>query len=322
MTLTVRQRRSQILRAWLLLLVVVASVLTTWLALELVAVDGAEAAAVTTELGASTSRSTPARRLRVAVAPIMSPKSSLASYSGLVSELGRQLGGTGELLLRDSYADVDSLLRTRRVDIALVGTWPFVEGERDYGLQLLATPVVAGAAVYHALIIAPTGVAVERIEDLGGRRFAAADPLSNTGWLYVADELWQRGLDPERFFSEVVYTGGHDRSVHAVADGLVDAASVDSVVFARVVAAEPALGRRVRVLQASPAFGMPPLVVSPHLNRALRDEITAVLLRFHETERGRAALRQAGIDRFITPDPRSYDGVRKMAARFRAGGSP
>lgn len=309
-----RRRRARILYLWMPLLTVAACLVGWRLSVELSSVQRPARAEVAHPDRTPAAASRSAHVLRVAIAPVVSPRASLPQYHALVDYLGRSVGRRGVAVLRNTYAEVEALLQTRQVDIAFVCTYSFTRGERDYGLQLVAVPVIGGRADYHSLLIVPAASEAQTLLDLQGDRFASADNLSNTGWLYPAHRLREAGHEPDRFFSQVLFTGGHDRAVHAVAGGLVDGAAVDSVVFDQVVAAEPAIRDQVRVLHRSPAFGMPPVVAPPDIDPLLRESLGRALLTVHRHEDGRAALAPLEIDRFAVADSAGYDFVRTMMA--------
>lgn len=251
--------------------------------------------------------------LVVAIAPVISPERSIQLYDGFVRWLAARVRRTPVLVHRDTYEQVNDLVRLRRCDLAFACTYAFVRGERTFGMQLLAAPVVGGAETYHSLLIVPAASKAESLFDLAGRRFASADLLSCSGWLYPANWLIEHGQAPESFFSDHVLTGSHDRSLEAVASAYVDGAAVDSLVYEQMVRDDPPLAGLVRILQKSPAFGMPPLVVHPRMDALLREQVQAALLAMHEDPAGREALSRVGIDRFFLPDPRIYDSVRRAA---------
>lgn len=255
--------------------------------------------------------------IRIAVAPVVSPRSSLPRYRALVQELGRMVGRPSETILRGSYAETDAMLRANQCELAFVCTWVYVQGATEYGLHLLAVPVVRGQSTYRSVVIVRRDDAAARLADLRGRRYAGADPLSNTGWFYPVDKLRQYGENADEFFGSVVFTGGHDLSVHAVADGFADCAAVDSLVYEEVLAAKPELGERLRIIHTSPDFGMPPVVAPPGLSPELEERLLEALLQVHESPAGRAALEPLGIDRFVRAKPADYDAVHAMARRQR-----
>ena len=259
----------------------------------------------------------PRAPLRVAVAAVISPRATFDVYGPLLTYLAHALGRPVELIQRPTYAEINDLVRTGRADVAFVCSGSFVEGERDGYMELLVIPEMNGERVYYALILVPTDSPVRAFEDLRGRRFAFTDPLSNSGHLYVQYRLRQMGETEERFFSETIFTYGHDNSIRAVADTLVDGATVDSLVFEALMREEPELATRVRVVEQSPPFGIPPVVVHPELEPELRQALETALLTMHETPEGREAWAVLGIDRFVLPQPELYASVREMAAKVR-----
>lgn len=58
--------------------------------------------------------------LRVAIAPVISPRETLKSYSDLVDYLGKRLGRPAEIIQRNSYAEVNELVRSGDCDVAFV----------------------------------------------------------------------------------------------------------------------------------------------------------------------------------------------------------
>jgi phosphonate transport system substrate-binding protein len=97
----------------------------------------------------------------------------------------------------------------------------------------------------------------------------------------------------------------------------VDGATVDSLVFDFLVQSEPELGRRLRVIERSQPFGIPPVVVHPGLDPALKTLLRQALLEMHEDPKGRQALAVLRTDRFVLPDAAAYEDIRRMAALIR-----
>ncbi|NHZ71870.1 MAG: phosphate/phosphite/phosphonate ABC transporter substrate-binding protein [Aquificales bacterium] len=255
--------------------------------------------------------------LRVAVAAVISPKATFDTYSPLLDYLARHLDRPVELLQRPTYAEINELLRTGQADVAFVCGGAFVEGEREQYMELLAIPEIQGDTTYQALLIVPATSNAQNMEDLRGQRFAFSDPLSNSGRLYVQYQLAQMGETAATFFKSTIYTYSHDNSIRAVADGIVDGATVDSLVFAALARQEPELAARLRVIERSPAFGIPPVVVHPALESEMKDALRSALLQMHQDEAGQAALAALYVDRFVPPISVAYDDIRQMAAAVR-----
>ncbi len=255
--------------------------------------------------------------LRVAIAAVISPKATFDTYSPLLDYLAKRLDRPVELLQRPTYAEINELLRTGQADIGFICGGAYVEGEREGYMELLAVPEIGGTATYRALIIVPADSPYQSFADLRGQRLAFTDPLSNSGRLYVQYRLAQMGETPNSFFKETIYTYSHDNSIRAVAQGIVDAATVDSLVFDALVRTEPDFGQRLRVVERSQPFGIPPVVVHPDLDPALKSAVRQALVGMHDDLHGRKTLAALHVDRFVLPDPTAYEEIRKMAAQAR-----
>lgn len=255
--------------------------------------------------------------LRVAVAAVISPRATFDTYSPLLDYLAARLDRPVELLQRPTYAEINELVRTGQADIAFVCGGAFVEGEREGYMELLAVPQMDGQITYQAYVLVRADSPFRSLDDLRGRTFAFTDPLSNSGHLYIQYYLAERGDTPEAFFEHTIYTFSHDNSIHAVAQGLVDGATVDSLVYASILRTEPALGEQLRIIEQSPPMGIPPVVVHPALDADLKAALQQALLSMHTEPQGLRALQTLQVERFLTPDPAAYDDIRRMAREVR-----
>ncbi|MBI4317588.1 MAG: PhnD/SsuA/transferrin family substrate-binding protein [Chloroflexi bacterium] len=169
--------------------------------------------------------------LKIAVAAMVTPRETLDVYREILDYVGEKLGRPVELVQRKTYAEVNDLLRRRLIDAAFICTQAYVEGKRDFGIELVVAPAVRGQAVYYGYIIVHRDSAAKNLEDLQGKTFAFSDPMSNTGKLFPTYLLAQIGETPDTFFSRYVFTYAHSNPVRSVAQGLVDGAAVDSLVW-------------------------------------------------------------------------------------------
>lgn len=258
--------------------------------------------------------------LRVAIAGVISPKETLRTYNQLLDYLGDKLDLPIQLVQRATYAEINELLRSGNVDLAFVCSEAYVLGNRDFGMEMLVAPEVRGEALYYSYIIVPLDSAVRQVQDLRGKTFAFTDPLSNSGRLAPTYLLFQMGETPESFFSKYVFTYSHDNSIKAVAEKLVDAAAVDSLVYDYTIAKSPEYSRKTRIIWKSPPYGSPPVVVHPALNAQFKSQMRGILLRMNEDEVGKAILQDLMIDRFVVPDDLAYEPIRQMDAKVRLQG--
>ncbi|NIA07431.1 MAG: phosphate/phosphite/phosphonate ABC transporter substrate-binding protein [Actinobacteria bacterium] len=249
------------------------------------------------------------KRLRFAIATMVSPQATFASYRRMVELIGHEVGLKGGIVLRPTYRQVRESLEKESVDVAFVCTGTYVHG-RDSGLiELLAQPQFKAGLSYRCVIIVPRDSSVLEWDDLKGKTMAFTDPESNTGSLVPRAALITRGYKPAEFFGKIIFTGSHDRSVRAVANCVVDAAAVDSLVFYPMINKDPSLSKKVRVIWTSEPFGPPAIVVPTNLDAGLKAALRQVLFSFHKTSEGSEILAAMGIERFRPPRKDDYDSA-------------
>jgi len=253
--------------------------------------------------------------LRIAVAAIISPQGTIESYGGLATYLGRTLGRPVELVQRRTYEEVNALVAASQVDLAFVCTSAYIDGQAEFGMDLLVAPQIGGEITYRSVQIVPASSTAARMADLRGKVYAFTDPMSFSGRVYPTHLVQQLGSTPEEFFGRTFFTYSHDRAIHAVAEGIADGASVDSLVLDYAIARDPDLAERIRIIDRSPAFGIPPVVVPPDLPPRQRLELQEALLDMDKDRDGILILDELGIERFVTVTDDLYDSVRALTAQ-------
>lgn len=251
--------------------------------------------------------------IRLGVGSIITPKEGYIFYRRLVDYLEKHLDMPVTVIDRGTYKEFNNLLAEGGLDVAFVCGGPYVEGKDSFDLELLVVPeTITGETVYYANLIVPIDSPAQCLEDLKGKRFAFTDPQSNSGKLVPTYLLAKEGETPESFFGEIIYTYAHDKSIHAVAEKTVDAASVDSLIYAYMLEKDPEIAAKTRILSKSEPYGIPPVVVSPDISDALRSRLRTVLLQMNDDPEGRDILQGMQIGRFVESDDAAYDTIRKI----------
>ncbi len=251
-------------------------------------------------------------KLRFAIGAVISPERTYSTYYEFVRYIGERLGQPYEMVQRKTYAEINELLYMKNVQAGLICTGAYVDGHEKFGLKALAVPVCYGEPVYYSYIIVPNDSLVENFEQLRGKRFAFTDPLSNTGYYYPMYLLAVRDETPDSFFGSYIFTYSHDNSIQAVAEGLVDAAAVDHLVYLYDFSTNPELEERIKVIHESPAFYINPIVVPADTDAAYERKLKAILLGMHEVPEGKEILEKLKIERFVEASDSRYDFVREM----------
>jgi phosphonate transport system substrate-binding protein len=260
-----------------------------------------------------------ASSLRFAIAAMESPADTYAGYSRLLAKVGTNLGVSLEMVQRHTYAEVDDLLLGGGLDVALVCTGGYLDLRKRApdGFEVLVVPQIDGSTTYTSLVIVPEGSDAKMLGDLVGRRFAFTDPLSFSGRTYVVQRLRASGSEPDQYFASTIYTHSHDRSIRAVADGLVDGAVVHSVIYDHLRERDGTLAGKTRVIERSPPFGMMPIVAAKAVPPAQRARIREQLLHLHEDPDARVAMSFLHIERFVLAPAGLYDSAIALTGDAR-----
>lgn len=269
----------------------------------------------TVELKEPSITETPA--INICVGSMITPKEGYAYYKALLNYIGDGLKMKVNFVEKESYAEVNSLLEEGKIDVAFVCGGPYIYGHDKFGLELLAAPQVGGKTVYHSYIIVRNDSDIRDFRGLRGKTFVFADPLSNTGKLYPAYLLKQIDETPDTFFKEYIYSYAHDTSIRAVAEGIVEGGAVDSVIWHYMEKNSSPYTKLTRIIKTSPAYGIPPVVVRPTLNKDLKGKLRQILLSMHQDVRGKEILGKMEIDKFVEIGDHNYDSIREMRRYFK-----
>ena len=264
-------------------------------------------------LWATVSAAIAAEPVKVGVAAMISPKETVRYYKQLIDYIGAKLGSPVEMVQKENYDEMDGMLERGEVQVAFLCSGPYVKDRAKFGAELLVAPQSYGQPFYHAYIITHKDSPIKDMAGLKGKRFAFTDPKSNTGALVptfmVAKEF---NVKPEKYFSEVMYTRSHDKSVEAVAKKVADGASIDSLIYDYAVKKNPVYTSQTKIIKKSPPYGIPPLVVRKEMDAALKGKIKNILLNMHSDPQGKAILDGIMVDKFIVPKDSDYNTVREM----------
>ena len=296
-----------------ILVAALTALLASRLASDRVEIDLSEMAPV------NPSRTEGGEALRVAVATILTPTSNFGAYQTLIRYLGSQLELPTQMVQRSSYAEVNALLASGGVDLAFVCSGAYIDLRNDRSAELLVVPVVDGTTTYESWVIVRSGVEANLFEHLLGSSFAFVDPLSNTGYLFPIWWAIQLGEDPEVFFKKTTFTYSHEKSIEMVAEGIVDAAAVDHLVLKGLVKQRPEIGNQVRIIEKSPPFGIPPVVVRRGMDPELREKLRDLFLGMHQHDTGRQAMKSLGFERFVHGREADYDAIAAMRVDIERG---
>lgn len=267
---------------------------------------------------AVSSTSADSQALRVAISSVLLPQETIMHYRSIVNFLGWHVGRPVILIQRKSYAEIALLLLNGGADIAFFSSGEYANYSGFDEIEMLATQQRMGLPYYQGYIIVPQDSEISEISDLKGKTVAFTDPLSYSGYTFLVHRLRQIDQNPETFFGRYIYTYSHDKSLRAVANKVVDAASVTRLVYDRAKERQPELAKAVKIIAVSPPAGIGPVVAGKNVSHRQREILRKALLTMHEYPYMTPALQGLSIDRFVLPQPELFEPIRQMLREKRA----
>jgi ABC-type phosphate/phosphonate transport system substrate-binding protein len=227
--------------------------------------------------------------------------------------LSRHTGREVQLVQRRTYEEITALLLSGQLTAAWICGYPLVQYQHE--LSLVAVPLWRNQPLYSSYLIVAEARTASGIDDLRGDLHAFSDPNSNSGYLVTAALLAERGLKPEGFFRDAIFTYGHRNVVRAVASGLAQSGSVDGYVWEVMASIEPELTGRTKAIRKSELLGFPP--VACLASQAASSDVAAIrdaLLAMREDPEGSQVLTMLRLDGFAE-EPQSL--FEPIAAKMR-----
>jgi len=212
------------------------------------------------------------------------------------------------------YAAVVEGLATDKIDMAWLGGFTFVQAKIRTGGK--AVPIVQRAEdeVFTSKFIVPKDSKAAKLTDLKGRTFAFGAPSSTSGSLMPRFFLMQAGIDPEKDFKTVAYSGAHDATVAFVAAGRAEAGVLNASVWDKLVENKNPNAEKVRVLTTSPTYYDYNWTVRPGLDPAVTKKLTDAFLKLSDkTPEGKEILALQRASKFIPTKASNYDGIEAAA---------
>lgn len=184
-------------------------------------------------------------------------------------------------------------------------------------LELLAAPVMrapryAGRPVYFSDLIVRRDHPARCLADLCGARVAINETNSHSGYGVLRHALADARL-PHGFFSGVIESGAHQRSLALIESGQVDAAAIDSTVLETELRAMPGRADALRSIATLGPSPIPPWVASTSLPATMRAALRTALLALPHDPQCSAAFQHAQVLGFSPVDDAWYDSIRRMA---------
>jgi len=248
--------------------------------------------------------------LRVTTIPEEAATEQVRKFTPLARYLEERLGMKVEFTpVTDYPAAVESLVN-KRVDLVWFGGVTFVQASMRSGGKIIPIAQREEDTRFRSVFIAKTDSGIKTLQDLKGKQVSFGSPSSTSGHLMPRSNLLDAGINPERDFRRIAFSGAHDATIASVVSGRVDAAALDITVWRKFVEEGRVDTSKVDVFFTTPPFFNYNWSVHADMPADLRQRIQAALLALDPANPQHAEiLRLNRATRYIETKAENYKGL-------------
>ena len=250
--------------------------------------------------------------IRFGLIPSEDADKLIADSKPFISALEASIGIPIKPFVAIDYSAVIEALKSNQLEIGFLGPAAYVLAKDKVGapIEAVARGVMAdtGKSSYEGYIITQPNSPIKTLQDLKGKTFAFVDPASTSGNFVPRYVFSENGIDPEKDFKSVYYSGTHQASLIAVREGKVDAAAVASEVYDLAISRGQMKPSDIKVIFKSQPIPGSPFVIRTNLPKDLQAKLSKGFLGLKNVRFGKLGVVNA-MDPATDAD---YNIIRKL----------
>lgn len=248
--------------------------------------------------------------LRVTTIPEEAATEQMRKFGPLTKYLERSLGMKVSFVPVNDYPAAVEALVNKQVDLVWFGGFTFVQAKIRSGDKVVPIAQREEDTKFRSVFITQKNSGITKLTDLKGKQVSFGSQSSTSGHLMPRSFLLEAGVDPDRDFKRVAYSGAHDATIASVVSGRVDAAVLDITVWKKFVDAKKVDTNKVDVFYTTPPYFNYNWSVHADMPTALREKITQALLALDmNTPEGKEILTLNRASKYIPTTPDNYKGL-------------
>ena len=251
--------------------------------------------------------------LKVSAIPDEAPTELQRKFAPLGKYLESEIGMKIEFIPVSDYAAVVEALASRKLDMAWLGGFTFVQARLRTGN---ANPIVQREEdrVFTSKFIANAASGIKSLNDLKGKDFTFGSVSSTSGHLMPRYFLQQARINPEKDFKRVAFSGAHDATALQVESGKVAAGVLNASVWDKLVNEKKVDTAKVRVIYTTPPYFDYNWTVRGDLDPAVVKKLTAAFLKLDARNPAHKEIMDLQrASKFVATNPNNYKGIESAA---------
>jgi len=217
--------------------------------------------------------------LKVSAIPDENPNELLRIYTPFALYLAKELRMKVHFTPVVDYAATVEGLAAKKLDLVWYGGFTSVQAVRRTNGTARRLVLRQEDAEFKSVFIARPGSGINSLADLKGKTFAFGSVGSTSGHLMPRFFVLKAGLNPERDFKQMAYSGAHDATALWVESGKVDAGALNFLVWDKLVQTKKVDLSKVNVFWTTPPYVDYVWTARGDLDKGLQEKIAAAFLK-------------------------------------------
>jgi phosphonate transport system substrate-binding protein len=237
-------------------------------------------------------------------------------WAPILAQLGKDLNVKIKSVTGTDYRGTIEALKFKKAEIGHLGPKSYVEASNNNYANV--EPIAQlrlgnGALGYRSCLIVHADSDMFSPEDMTGKTFAFNDPNSTSGYLvpsmFFMNEM---GVDPQKYFSKVTFSGSHEASILAVANRKVEVASTNLPDLQQLTRENKVPRGGLRVIWVSRIIPNDPIVVRKDLPASFKSAVQESLVSMKA--KNPEAFKEIGawLSGFVPADDSKYQVIRDL----------
>ncbi|TLG75478.1 phosphate/phosphite/phosphonate ABC transporter substrate-binding protein [Culicoidibacter larvae] len=225
-----------------------------------------------------------------------------------------------------SYSAAIEAVSSGKVDMVMLTPFSYIVAKSKGEIELIADLTIPSAAVseekpYYSCFFSGKDSGIESLDDIKGKIIAFGDPVSTTGHLLPKYKLTQEfDLTVEEientYFKDVMFSGGHDKTVIGVAQGTYDVGAAYCEISTILEDKGVIESGDVKVIggvgpESGISIGTTPLVVRSGLNDELKTSLQNFLYSYEDPAYFENIGAKGGA--YVPGNETNYEGLKKLS---------
>ncbi|MCK5798699.1 MAG: PhnD/SsuA/transferrin family substrate-binding protein [Deltaproteobacteria bacterium] len=262
----------------------------------------------------------PGPALRFGLAPVFHKAKVKLHFVDFLRYIERRVGRRVDLVVAKSYVDLRHRLVEGSLAVAAITPLQFVRLRAAHpDVPMLASVINEGARTYQAYLVVRAGSPIKTVAQVKGKRVCYVDKGSASGYLMARRDLRAHGVDPDKDFSGVRFSGSHSDVLRDLVARRCDVGATFSQAY-RSARKLGIPGSALKILHVGAELPLEVICASPKIPEALRQRFREALLGFDPPrDIGRTMISDIHpITSFASPDPQAFAALAAADADERA----